>query len=302
MNARPILTLIFCGANLAWGSLASAQQQDFSKIEITTETVADGIYMMQGSGGNIGVLVGDDGVVLIDDQYGPLTDKITAAVAKISEQPIRMIINTHWHGDHSGGNENLAKAGALIIAQDNVRRRMSTKFFSEFFQSEVPASPAAALPVLTFDRSVSLHLNGHTIRAEHVPAAHTDGDAIIWFEEANVVHMGDTYFEGFYPFIDRNSGGSIRGMIAAIDTALLKINADTKVIPGHGPLSDRTKLVRFRDLLATVANRMQALIADGKNLAEIQASKPTAEFDAQWGNGFIKPDQWVDMIYRGMAQ
>ncbi len=302
MNSRLIPIFIVFGTALAWAATAGAQQQDFSKIEITTQSVADGIYMMQGSGGNIGVLVGEDGVVLIDDQYGPLTDKITAAVAKISDQPIRMIINTHWHGDHTGGNENLAKAGALIIAQDNVRRRMSRKFFSEFFQSEVPASPAAALPVVTFDRSVSLHLNGHTVRAEHVPAAHTDGDAIIWFEEANVVHMGDTYFEGFYPFIDRNSGGSIRGMIAAIDTALTKIDFDTRVIPGHGPLSDRTKLIRFRDLLETVANRLQALIADGKTLEEIQASKPTAEFDEQWGSGFIKPDQWIEMIYRGMAQ
>ena len=280
---------------------ASAQQQDFSQVEITTIPVAEGISMLMGSGGNIGVCVGPDGVLLIDDQYAPLTEKIATAVARISDQPVRMILNTHWHGDHTGGNENFAGAGAVIIAHDNVRVRMSSSFFSEFFQSEVPPSPASALPVVTFARSVSLHLNGQTIRVQHVPAAHTDGDAIIFFEQANVVHMGDTFFNGFYPYIDYNSGGSIRGMVAAIDSALPDIDADTRVIPGHGPLTNRERVMVFRNLLNTVANRIQALLDEGLTAEAIVAAKPTAEFDAEWGQGFIQPDDWVRLVIKGMT-
>ena len=283
------------------GASAWAQGQDFSKVQISTVPVADGIYMLVGFGGNIGVSAGADGVLLVDDQFGELTDKILAAVGDLSDQPVRMVLNTHWHGDHSGGNENLAAQGALIIAHDNVRARMSQPFFSEFFQSESPASPAGALPVITFDNELTVHVNGLTVLARHYPPAHTDGDAVVWFKGANVVHMGDLYFNGLYPFIDFNSGGSIRGMIAAIDAALPDIDDSTKVIPGHGPLSDRAGLTRFRDMLNTVADRVQALMDAGKSTDEIIAAKPTAEFDETWGGGFIKPDQWVGLVCKGMG-
>lgn len=280
---------------------AVAQQQDFSQVQIGTELVADGLYMLTGSGGNIGVSVGADGVVLIDDQYAPLVEKIRAAVAKLSDEPVLMVLNTHWHFDHTGGNELLAGGGAVVIAHENVRKRMSVRHFNEFFQSDTPPSPAGALPVVTFTRDVTLHLNGQTIELKHVPAAHTDGDAIVWFQELNAVHMGDTYFNGFYPFIDFSSGGNIRGMVTAVEQALETMDADTRVIPGHGPLSNAAELRNYQRMLKAVTERMDALIAEGKDVDAIVAAKPTAAFDADWGNGFIKPDDFVRLVYRGMV-
>jgi glyoxylase-like metal-dependent hydrolase (beta-lactamase superfamily II) len=288
-------------AGLVLSGTAGAQQQDFDAVVIEAVPVAEGLYMLVGSGGNIGVSVGADGVLIVDDQYAPLTAKIRAAIAKLTDQPVRMVLNTHWHGDHTGGNENFAGTGALIVAHDNVRVRMSASYFSEFFQTESPPSPDAALPVVTFDSTVSFHLNGQRIRAEHVPPAHTDGDSLVWFEDRNAVHMGDTYFNGFYPFIDVGSGGSLRGMIQAVDLALPRIDPQTRVIPGHGPLSNRAELVEYRTMLATVADRLQALKAAGKSLDEVIAAKPTAEFDARWGQGFIGPDRWVGLVYRAMG-
>jgi len=271
--------------------------QEFSNATITTVPVADGIYMLMGQGGNIGVSVGIDGVLLIDDQFAPMHDKIVAAVRAITEQPIKMLLNTHWHRDHTGGNELFAGSGVLIVAHDNVRKRMSSSHFSSFFRSESPPSPPAALPVVTFDSAVTLHINDMTIHAQHVPPAHTDGDSIIWFREANVVHLGDTFFNGFYPFIDIDSGGSIRGMIAAVDQALPVIDAATKIMPGHGPLADREALVRYRDMLNTVAERIEARVADGQSRQQVIDAKPTSEYDAEWGDGFIRPDQWVALVY-----
>lgn len=294
---RPLAALL--GLLVAAGSQA---QQDFSQVSIETIPVAEGIYMLMGAGGNIGVSVGDDGVVLIDDQFAPLAPKIQAAVARLTDRPITMVLNTHWHGDHAGGNEHLASAGALIIAHDNVRLRMSQSHYSAFFDTRTPPSPAAALPVVTFASTATLHVNGQTLRAEHVPPAHTDGDAIIWFEEANVVHMGDTFFNGLYPFIDFSTGGSVAGMIAAIDAALPRMDADTRVIPGHGPLSDKAGLQAFRDMLATVTGRIEAMMAAGRSLAEIQAARPTADYDDQLGGGFIEPDQWVALIHGGLQR
>lgn len=278
-----------------------AQQQDLSQVQIGTVPVADGLYMLTGSGGNIGVSVGVDGVIVIDDQFAALVDKIRAAIAEVSDKPVRMVLNTHWHFDHTGGNELLAGGGALVIAHENVRKRMSAGQFNEFFQSETPPSPAGALPVVTFKRDVTLHLNGQTIEVEHVPAAHTDGDAIVWFRELNAVHMGDTYFNGFYPFIDYGSAGNIRGMVAAVAGALERMDEQTQVIPGHGPLSNVAELRKYHDMLKTVTERMDALIGACKDADAIVAAKPTAEFDAQWGNGFIKPDDWVRLVYRGMT-
>ena len=271
--------------------------QGFSKAKVTTVAVADGIYMLVGQGGNIGVSVGVDGVLLIDDQFAPMHDKIVAAVGAITPQPVKMLLNTHWHGDHTGGNELFAEGGALIIAHDNVRTRMNASHFSSFFRSERPPSPSAALPVVTFDNSVTLHVNGMTIHVQHMPPAHTDGDSVIWFREANVVHLGDTFFNELYPFIDIDSGGSMRGMIAAVDQALPDIDEATKIIPGHGPLADRQALLRYREMMNTVADRIKTLLTDGRTRQQVIDAKPTAEYDAVWGNGFISPDRWVGLIY-----
>jgi len=276
-------------------------QQDFSKVEVTSTKLGEGVYVLFGAGGNIGVSSGSDGVVLIDDQYAPLSRKIRAAVALISDKPIRFVLNTHWHGDHSGGNENLAGSGALIVAHENVRKRMSVEQFLEAFGQKVPASPALALPVVTYAESVSLNLNGDELQAFHVPPAHTDGDSIVHFRKANVIHMGDTFFNGLYPFIDASTGGSLEGMIAAADKVLGLANDSTQIIPGHGPMAKKADLKAYRDMLAGVRDKMKPLVAAGKTLAEVQAAKPTLAFDATWGGGFLKPEQFVAVAYASLG-
>jgi cyclase len=277
-------------------------QQNFDTVQIRTVKVADGVYMLMGSGGNIGVSAGPNGVILIDDQYAPLTDKIKAAVAAINPGPIRFLLNTHWHPDHSGGNENLGRGGVVIVAHENVRRRMSVEQFIAAFGWKVPASPEGALPVVTFTDAVTFYLNGDSISGFHVPPAHTDGDAIVYFRHANVVHMGDIYFEGMYPFIDVASGGSVDGVIAAVDRVLGMTGRDTKVIPGHGPLSSRSELEAYRGMLVTVRDRVRALVRQGKTLAQVQAAKPTAEYDVTWGRGFLRPEQFVEILYSDVSR
>jgi cyclase len=275
---------------------ATAAQQNFDTIQVRTTKVGDGVYMLTGAGGNLGVSAGADGVILIDDQFAPLSDKIKAAVAALGG-PIRFLLNTHWHGDHTGGNENFAKGGVVIVAHENVRHRMSVEQFIAAFNQHVPASPAGALPVVTFTDAVSFYLNGDSIDVFHVPPAHTDGDAIIWFRHANVVHMGDTFFNGRYPLIDLSSGGAVDGMVGAADRVLGMVNADTKIIPGHGPLADRAALQAYRTMVATVRDRIKRAVAAGQTLAQVQAAKPTAEFDAVWGKGNITPERFVEIVY-----
>lgn len=276
--------------------------QDFSSVEINATEVRDGVWALQGAGGNIGLVVGDDAAFVIDDQYAPLTDKILAAIGEITDLPVKFVFNTHWHGDHTGGNENMAEAGALLVAHDNVRKRMSEGQFMEFFQNEVPPSPDGALPVVTFNDRITFHLGGHTVEAIHVDNAHTDGDAIVQLSEANVIHGGDIVFFGLYPFIDYGSGGSLDGMIEATDRILALANDDTRIIAGHGgPVIDVEQLRSYREMLATVHDRLKALIDAAKSLEEVQAAKPTRGFDEFWGQGFIKPEQWVELNYRGMT-
>ena len=277
-------------------------QQDFSKVEIQTEKLADHVYMMTGAGGNLGVSVGEDGVFLIDSQFAPLTPKIQAAIAKLSDKPVRFMLNTHWHFDHTGGNENLGKAGAVIVAQENVRKRMSSEGFIAFLGMKTQPSSAIALPVVTFTRDVSFHLNGEDIRASHAPNAHTDGDAVVQFTKSNVVHMGDTFFNGLYPFIDTSSGGSVAGVLAAADRALKTVSDSTKIIPGHGPLATKAELKAYRDMLAAVSTRVAAQIKQGKKLEEVVGSKPTAQYDAKWGKGFLAPDKFVEMLYGNLKK
>jgi len=301
MNAR---TLALGLAAAALGAVpALAQQQDFSKVQIEPQKVAEGIYMLTGSGGNIGLLTGSDGAFLIDDQFAPLSAKILAAVKTLTAEPLRFVVNTHWHGDHTGGNENmgLAGAGAIIVAQENVRRRMSAEHFNPAFNNTTPASPPDALPVVTFVDAVTFHWNGQTVRVFHVEPAHTDGDSIIQFEQANVFHMGDTFFNGSYPYIDVSSGGRIDGMISAAERVLKVATDETRLIPGHGPLGTKADLQAYHDMLRTVRNRIAALEAQGKTKEEIVAAKPTADLDAKWGGGFMKPDNWVGLVYDSMS-
>ncbi len=274
--------------------------QDLSQVEIQTVKVRDGIYMLVGQGGNIGLSVGEDGAFLIDDQYAPLTDKIRAAIARITDKPIRFLINTHWHGDHTGGNENLGKAGVLIVAHENVRKRMSVEQFLEAFDQRVPASPEAALPVITFTDEVTFHWNGDDIRVFHVAPAHTDGDAVVFFERGDVLHAGDTFFNSQYPFIDVSSGGNITGMINAADRMLEIAGADTKIIPGHGELGGPAELREYRNMLEMIRERVGKLIAEGKSADEVVQLKLTAALDARWGGGFLNGDQWIRIVYMSL--
>ncbi len=280
---------------------ALAQQQDLSKVEIQTIPLAPGLAMLIGSGGNIAVSTGADGPVIIDDQFAPLVPKIEAAVKALQDAPIRFVINTHFHFDHTGGNEALGQAGALIVAHDNVRVRMSTEQFSKLMNRSMPAQPPAALPVLTFSDDLTLHWNGETISVEHVERAHTDGDAIIWFSKANAVHCGDTFFNGFYPFIDVESGGGVAGMIAAADSVLAAAKPDTKIIPGHGPLATPPDLSRFRAMLATVKERVEAALAAQKALDAFLGEKPLADLEAEWGDGFLKSDDFIKLVWADLS-
>lgn len=289
-------------AVLALPSLASAQQQDFSKVEIKTVDVAPGVHMLVGNGGNIGVSSGADGVLLIDDQYAPLTDKIRAAVSAISKERIRFVVNTHWHGDHTGGNENMGGAGAVIVAHENVRRRMSTEQISAFFKRTTPASPMVALPVMTFAQDVSFHVNGDDLHVFHVDPAHTDGDSIIHWKNANVFHMGDLFFSGGFPFIDLESGGSVDGVIAAAEKVLSLANDSSKIIPGHGPLSSKKDLTGYRDMLKTVRSRIHSQVTSGKTLDEVKASRPTKDWDDTLGKGFIDGDKLTEFVYRSLSK
>ncbi len=285
-------------ATLAWlAAVPALAQQDFSKVEVKSEKVADGLYMLTGSGGNMGLSVGKSGTYLIDDQYAPLSEKILAAIRAITPDPVRFVVNTHWHGDHTGGNENMGKAGALLVAHENVRVRMSKEHFMAAFGRKVPPSPEAALPVVTFTDAVTFHWNGDEIRVYHVPPAHTDGDSIVHFAKADVVHMGDVFFNGGYPFIDTSSGGKVDGVIAAADRVLAGIGEKTRIIPGHGPLATKADLQAYRDVVKTLRDRIAKLKAEGKSRDEVIAAKPTADHDAKWGGGFMKGDTFTGLVY-----
>lgn len=280
----------------------AAAQQPIDPDTITLESVeaAPGIHVIYGAGGNMALAFGPDGAFLVDDQFAPLSPKIMAKIQDIAGQPVRFLLNTHWHSDHTGGNENFGKAGALIIAHDNVRVRMATT--QARGDRVTPASPAAALPVVTFDSSNSLHINGDTVRAVHVPHAHTDGDALVHFEKANVVHMGDTFFSAkTFPFIDIASGGSIGGLVKAIDRGLAIADDATRIIPGHGRMTDRKALVAYRAMLADVMAKVETLKASGRDRAAVIAAKPAATYEADRSGGFISADAFVGAVFDSLG-
>jgi glyoxylase-like metal-dependent hydrolase (beta-lactamase superfamily II) len=282
----------------AAASVAAQAADDTTRIQVVP--VAGSVSMLVGRGGNIGVAVGDDAVFLVDDQFAPLTGKIVDAVKSITDKPIKFLLNTHWHGDHTGGNENFGKAGVVIVAHDNVRQRMSVEQFLARFNQRVPPSPRQALPVITFAQMVTFHINDEDIHAIHVANAHTDGDVVVHWSKSNVMHLGDTYFNGGYPFIDLGSGGSIDGVIAAVTTALGYADDNTKIIPGHGPLATKADLTAYRDMLVGVRAAVSPLVGK-KTKEQAVAAKPLAKWDDKWGKGFIKPDDMVGQIYESLT-
>jgi cyclase len=285
------------------GSTAPAlAQQDFAGVEIETIPVADGVYMLVGQGGNIGLSVGDDGAFLVDDQYAPLTERILAAVREVGGGDVKFVVNTHWHGDHTGGNENLRGEGAIIFAHENVRARMSTEQFLAAFNQRVPPSPSGALPVVTFPDQMTFHWNDKTVHVYHVPNAHTDGDSIVHYTDRNAFHMGDIFFNGMYPFIDVSSGGSLPGMVAAVETVLERADEDSRIIPGHGPLANTEDLRGYHEMLSDVHDRILSLIERGMSEDEVVTANPTEPWEAEYGGGFMSAENFTRFAYQSMTR
>jgi cyclase len=285
---------------------ARAQQQDFSKVEIKVTKVSGNIYMLEGSGGNIAASVGEDGIVIVDDQFAPLADKIQTALKdlKITDKPVRFVINTHYHGDHTGGNAPFANTGSTIIAQDNVRKRLEsggTAGNGGAIKMENPPAPKAALPIITFEHDVTVHLNGEDIRALHFPAGHTDGDAVIFFPKNNVVHMGDDFVRYGFPFIDVASGGSVQGMIAAMDKVSTELPPDVKVIPGHGALSNLDDVRAFVKMLKETAAVVQKAIDEHKTLDQMKQEKILEPWK-KWSGDFIDTDKFTETLYNSLTR
>ncbi len=287
------------GLALALAALAAlaaqpaAAQQDFSKVEIKVVPVSGNIYMLEGSGGNIGVSAGSDGILIVDDQYAPLAEKIRAALKGINPGKLKFVLNTHYHGDHTGGNAAFGPE-APIIAQENVRKRLAQGVTVR--GNQVPPSPPEALPVITFETAVSVHFNGEEIQAIHFPHGHTDGDSVIFFTKSNVVHMGDDFFAGRFPFVDLENGGSVQGLIENVAKVLARIPADAKVIPGHGPVSTVENLKTYHRMLMETTDAVRKGIAAGKSLEQLQAAGVPEEWK-DWGGGFIKTNAWVATIH-----
>ena len=293
---------IFLAACVLVSSLANAQDQDFSKVQMKVSKVAGNVYMLQGAGGNIGASVGDDGIVIVDDQYAPLAEKIQAALKGITDKPVRFIINTHYHGDHTGGNAYFQKQ-APVIAQDNVRKRLESGGGAgnggSVHMDNKPA-PHEALPILTFDHDVTVHLNGEDIRALYFPAGHTDGDSIIFFPQSNVVHMGDDFVTYGFPFIDVESGGSINGMIDAVAQVVAQLPADVKVIPGHGPVSSLDDVRAYETMLKETRDVVQQALKEGKTLDQMKQAKLLAPWKKYDGD-FITEDAFLETLYSSLT-
>lgn len=288
LTATLLSCFIFC---------SSVYSQNFDSVQIKTTKLTESIYMLEGSGGNIGVLVGNDGIIIIDDQFAPLSEKIKAALSKISAKPVRFVINTHFHGDHAGGNENFGKDGAVIVAHDNVRKRLSADYFFEAFNETQKASPYDALPEVTFADSMTFHMNGETVHVFYGKNAHTDGDVIIHFKESNIFHTGDVFVRYGFPFIDRGAGGSLNGMIKVMEHLIATTNDQSRIIPGHGAMSTRKDLLDYKNMLVTVRDRVADGIKQGKTVQQIADSDPLKGYTAIVDKFFF-----VDNIYKELKK
>ncbi|MFL6713320.1 MAG: MBL fold metallo-hydrolase [Sulfurifustis sp.] len=278
-------------------TLSTAADDNYSKVAIKTQKLTDNIYMLTGAGGNMGLFVGDDAAFLIDDDLAPLSQKIRDAVAKITSKPIKFVINTSWYPDHVSGNESFARNGAMIVGHENVRFRMSLEQTVEFFGKKVPPAPARALPVVTFQSDVSFHSAGDEILVFYLPNAHSDSDSFVHFRNSNVMHTGDVFYNKMYPFIDLANQGSIDGTLRAVSNLFSLTDDKTQIIPGHGPLAKAADLEAYGRMLSQVRERVRAMMKEGKTLKQIQAAKPTAEFDAVWGKGAVTPDKFVELVW-----
>ena len=296
-----IAAALALSVGLAFGSAGAAYaQSNFDAVEIKTTKVADGIYMLEGAGGNIGLSVGEDGAFIVDDQYAPLSAKIMAAISEITDKPVEFVLNTHYHGDHTGGNEAFGKAGSHIVAHDNVRKRMA-EAGQTFNGSARPPSPPDALPVITFSDAMSFHWNGQDIRVWYQNPAHTDGDVVIFFKTANVVHLGDLMINGGYPFVDINSGGVLSGYVAYFEKLLSKVGDDVKIIPGHGPLASKADLQIYVGMLKEVSRLVQAEIDAGKSEDEAVVADPLKALNEKWGKGFISGEHMTRAAYKSLS-
>lgn len=293
---KPIVLTLLCLCT----ALLVAQGR-FDKVEIKATKVADGIYMLEGSGGNIGVITGEDGVLMIDSQFAPLSEKIKAAIAKLSTSDVKFLVNTHWHGDHTGGNNNFGSDGTIIIAHENVRQRLSTDQFNKAFNRTTKAAPKASWPTITFSEDTKIHFNGQDIGLIHGHNAHTDGDAFVYFAQANVIHMGDTFFNGRFPYIDLGSGGSVQGLIDAIKKAMMIVDDETKIIPGHGTMATKVELEQYLKVVESVYTRVKKAVNGGQSLEDIKAAGYTTEFEG-WGSGFISDDRFIDIIWTDLSR
>jgi cyclase len=295
--------VVLLGAAFLASCLPSfGQGQDFSKVEMKVTKVNGSVYMLEGAGGNIGASVGDDGIVVVDDQYAPLADKIRAALKGITDKPVRFVINTHYHGDHTGGNA-LFQKGAPILAQDNVRKRMEHGGAAGNLgklSMQMPAQPKEALPIITFEHDVTVHLNGEDIRALHFPSGHTDGDSVIFFPKSNVVHMGDDFVTYGFPFVDLAAGGSVEGMISAVEQVMSELPPDVRVIPGHGPVSNLDDMRKFVTMLKETLAVVDKGVKQGKSLEQLQKENVLAPWE-KWTGGFVKTDVWLETLYNDLT-
>ena len=268
-------------------------------VQIKATQVQGNVHMLEGRGGNMGLFVGEDICLLIDDQFAPLSDKISNAIKSVSDKPLHYLINTHWHGDHTGGNENFANMGATILAHENVRGRLRTEQVRPF-RPATPASPEAAWPDITFDEKMQLHLNGESIHLIHVHNAHTDGDIFVYFPESNVLHMGDCFFKDRFPYVDLSSGGSPDGAIQAVETALMITDENSKIIPGHGSMATRADLLRYKEMWLTMRTRVKEAMMNGRDLEAMKSGNLTEGYEG-WGDFFISDDQLIEMLFNAYS-
>jgi cyclase len=284
-----------------WAQTSPPPPPDFSKVEIKTTDLGDNVYMLEGQGGNITVAVARDGIIMVDGEYAALHDKIKAAIAVISNQPIKYLINTHFHGDHTGGNEPFAKDGVIIVAEANVRKRLEAGTTNGLTGVKTPPAPADALPSKTYTGAFKIRLAGRVADLNHIANAHTDGDTYVWFKTANVLSTGDTFTNGRYPNIDFANGGNIRGMIAATDIYLKLTNAKSRIVPGHGPIADKAALTEYHTMLVTARDRMAKLVKDGKSEDDVVAAKPFADLDAKWAPTELAGKNFIRVVYHSLA-